>query len=345
MPAPVFILAPKKIPNRNVRYGNNTCIYFAPLKKDYAMPVNNTRREFIKASTAGLLLPVSVSAADSKPINVVVWDERQPQQKKAYDNFLGNQIANHLKSRPGLAVKSVTIDEDEKGLSPVHMRGCDVLIWWGHVRQAEITPEMAKPLIQRIKEGTLSLIALHSAHWSTPFVEAMCERTRLEAEKTLRRNDAKVEIIYADPPKRYTVPNAGDRLTPYIDLRKFPDGTEKATVYKPNCCFPAYRADGKPSQIRILKPDHPIAKGLPESFEIPQTEMYAEPFHVPEPDEVVLEERWASGNWFRSGMVWNLGKGRVFYFRPGHETYAVFKEKIVLQLLENAVRWLAPKSE
>jgi len=68
--------------------------------------------------------------------------------------------------------------------------------------------------------------------------------------------------------------------------------------------------------------------------------MYAEPFHVPEPDEVVLEERWAAGEWFRSGMVWKLGKGRVFYFRPGHETYAVYKERPVLQLIENAVRWL-----
>jgi len=245
---------------------------------------------------------------------------------------------------PGISVKSVTIDEDEKGLSPVHMRGCDVLIWWGHVRQAEITPELARPIIQRIKEGTLSLIALHSAHWSTPFVEAMYERTRLDAEKALKRDGAKVEITYVDPPKRYTVPGAADRITPYTILRKFPDGSEKATVYKPNCCFPAYRADGKPSQIRLLKPDHPIAKGLPGTFELPQTEMYAESFHVPEPDEVVLEERWASGEWFRSGMVWNLGKGKVFYFRPGHETYAVFKEKPVLQLLENAVRWLAPKA-
>ena len=158
------------------------------------MTVNNNRREFIKASTAGLLLPVSVAAADPKLINVVVWDERQPKQKQAYDNFLGNQIASHLKNLPGLAVKSVTIDEDEKGLSPVHMRGCDVLIWWGHARQAEITPEMAKPLIQRIKDGTLSLIALHSAHWSTPFVEAMYERTKLDAEKLLKRNGANVEI-------------------------------------------------------------------------------------------------------------------------------------------------------
>ena len=308
------------------------------------MITNNNRREFIQASAASLLLPMNVSAGDSKPINVVVWDERQPKQKQAYENFLGNQIANHLKSLPGISVKSVTIDEDEKGLSPVHMRGCDVLIWWGHVRQAEITPELARPIIQRIKEGPLSLIALHSAHWSTPFVEAMYERTRLDAEKALKRDGAKVEITYVDPPKRYTVPGAADRITPYTILRKFPDGSEKATVYKPNCCFPAYRADGKPSQIRLLKPDHPIAKGLPGTFELPQTEMYAESFHVPEPDEVVLEERWANGEWFRSGMVWNLGKGKVFYFRPGHETYAVFKEKPVLQLLENAVRWLAPKA-
>ena len=134
-------------------------------------------------------------------------------------------------------------------------------------------------------------------------------------------------------------------MTPYTDLRKFPDGGEKATVFLPYCCFPAYRADGKPSQVRVMKTDHPIAKGLPEAFELPKTEMYSEPFHVPEPDEVILEERWATGEWFRSGMVWTIGKGRVFYFRPGHETYPVFKEKPVLQLLENAVRWLAPKAE
>ena len=69
--------------------------------------------------------------------------------------------------------------------------------------------------------------------------------------------------------------------------------------------------------------------------------MYDEPFHVPEPDEVILEERWAGGEWFRSGSLWKLGKGRVFYFRPGHETYPVFMQEAVLRILSNAVRWLA----
>ena len=66
----------------------------------------------------------------------------------------------------------------------------DVLIWWGHKRQAEVKPEVGKKLVERIKAGSLSLIALHSAHWSTPFVEAMDERTRRDAERAPRDSAA-----------------------------------------------------------------------------------------------------------------------------------------------------------
>jgi trehalose utilization protein len=65
---------------------------------------------------------------------------------------------------------------------------------------------------------------------------------------------------------------------------------------------------------------------------------------VPAPDAVIFEERWAPGEWFRSGSLWNLGKGKVFYFRPGHELYPVFKNPDVLKLIENAVRWLPEAS-
>jgi trehalose utilization protein len=56
---------------------------------------------------------------------------------------------------------------------------------------------------------------------------------------------------------------------------------------------------------------------------------------------VVIEERWATGEWFRAGMVWKLGKGRVFYFRPGHETYPTYTQEVPLRIVTNAVRWLA----
>lgn len=64
---------------------------------------------------------------------------------------------------------------------------------------------------------------------------------------------------------------------------------------------------------------------------------------MPPPDEVVLEERWATGEWFRSGAVWKVGNGRVFYFRPGHETYPVFQQTQPLRVIENAVRWLGAR--
>ena len=104
-------------------------------------------------------------------------------------------------------------------------------------------------------------------------------------------------------------------------------------------CFPAYRTDGKPSHLRVLRPAHPLAAGLPATFTLPRTEMYDEPFHVPEPDEVIVEERWDSGEWFRSVMVWRLGTGRVIYIRPGRETYPIFKDPHILRLVDNAVRW------
>ena len=103
--------------------------------------------------------------------------------------------------------------------------------------------------------------------------------------------------------------------------------------------------DGLPSHVTTLLPEHPIAAGLPAKWDVSQTEMYDEPFHVPKPDAVVFEERWDKGEYFRSGCVWQVGKGRVFYFRPGHETFPVFKQAEPLRVIENAVRWMGTPSK
>ncbi|HEV3260370.1 MAG TPA: ThuA domain-containing protein [Gemmataceae bacterium] len=309
-----------------------------------------TRRDFLQTSAgaaATALLAAGPSTADdsrgtARAIKVVVWDEQQPAQKEAYDNFIGNQIAGHLRAQPGLSVKSVKQDDADQGLSADVLDGCRVLVWWGHMRQREVTPETGKKIVARIRSGALALIALHSAHWSTPFMEAMNERSRMDVERMFPAGGKeKVGIRYVQPPQRYTLPKADWRLTPYAVQRKFPRGVTKVAVHLPYCCFPAYRTDGKPSYVRVLKLGHPTVKGVPREFELPHTEMYDEPFHVPEPDEVILEERWAGGEWFRSGAVWTVGSGRVLYFRPGHETFPIYKDKNVLQILENAVRWLA----
>jgi len=88
--------------------------------------------------------------------------------------------------------------------------------------------------------------------------------------------------------------------------------------------------------MRVLLPDHSIAQGIPSKFTLPETEMYDVPFHVPEPDEVIFQESWTGGEYFRSRMVWKLGRGHIFYFRPGHEMYWVFTDLEPLKILENA---------
>ncbi len=303
-----------------------------------------SRRSFLATGALGLTA-VAAGCQSAKPsaIRVRVWDERQPAQKKAYPNWLGNQIADHLRTRPGLRVESVALDDPGQGLE--RLEEVDVLVWWGHVRQMEIEPPTAQRIVERIRSGRLSLVALHSAHWSRPFVEAMNAVARERALAALPPAErSRAVVVESDLlPRPLMAPGYNERLSPSVIYRRPPEGPVEVRLTRPNCCFPAYRPDGKPSEMRVLLPTHPITRGLPTVFPIPQTEMYDEPFHVPAPDEVVMEEHWAAGEWFRSGAVWKLGAGRIFYFRPGHETYPVYTDPNALRVVENAVRWLGKR--
>jgi trehalose utilization protein len=299
-------------------------------------------RHLLLLLTFASAMIVSTQPIDAKErvIKVVIWDEQQPSQKKAYPVFLGQYIADYLKRQPGLQVDSVSIDHPQKGLSDEVINNCDVLIWWGHVRNAQVKPEEVTKIIKRVKDGKMALLALHSAHWATPFVMAMHERAADDAIAALpaaQQANAKVEWvgkIVRRAPKRDA------EISPKVVSTKIIDGVTVLTMTRPNCCFPAYRNHGKPSEITTVKPDHPIAHGIPKKFTLPHTEMYDEPYHVPAPDAVIFEENWEAGEHFRSGALWNVGKGKVFYFRPGHETHAVFTEKLPMQVIHNAVNWL-----
>lgn len=107
-------------------------------------------------------------------------------------------------------------------------------------------------------------------------------------------------------------------------------------------CNLKWREVGEKERIWIVAPGHPIAKGLPEYFEIPHAEMYGEHFDIPEPDQLVLISWFAGGEVFRSGCCFHRGRGKIFYFRPGHETYPIYHQPEVLQVITNAVHWTAP---
>jgi trehalose utilization protein len=281
------------------------------------------------------------SADAPKPVRVLIWDEQQPEQKQVYDNFLGNAIAAYLEKQPGFVVKSVNLTTPEMGLDNATLDATDVLIWWSHKKQDDVKTERVDEIVMRVMNGKLALIALHSAHFSWPFMRLMHERAKIDAPKMIPEAErGKALLMLSKPLTRHLV-KRDSLVTPNV---VWVGGQEPYfELLPPACVFPAWRADGEPSHVKTLLPAHPLAKGLPATWDIPHTEMYDEPFHVPVPDAVVFEERWDQGEHFRSGCVWEVGKGRVFYFRPGHETYPVYKQEEPLKVVANAARWLGEK--
>src|SRR5258708_6310334 len=298
----------------------------------------------ILALTISAFMDFGRAAQASGPIRVVVWDERQPAQKQAYENFLGNHLAEFLRGfkkngRPEFDVKSVGLDDPDQGLPNEVLDNCDVLLWWGHQRHDEVKDALVREIVHRILAGKLSLIALHSAHWSRPFTEAMNERAVADALKTLAPGQQAVASGVRIPADRRLMERS-EKLTPYFTRETGDLGIPVLRVKLPSCVFAYVAAEGKPSHITILQKNHPIVKGVPDRFDIPQTECYGGPFHVPTPDSLILEEKWDNGQRFPSGCVWKVGNGTVFYFRPGHETYKVFKHPHTLKIIENATSCL-----
>ena len=97
--------------------------------------------------------------------------------------------------------------------------------------------------------------------------------------------------------------------------------------------------DPDPHRRRGDEPGHPIAAGLGPYFEIPREEMYGERFDIPAPDTLVFLSWFQGGEVFRSGCCYQRGLGKIFYFRPGHETCPTYYQKEVLQVIANGVRW------
>ena len=107
-------------------------------------------------------------------------------------------------------------------------------------------------------------------------------------------------------------------------------------------CNLKWREIGEKERLWVVNPGHPIAAGLGEYFELEHEEMYGELFDIPAPDELVLVSWFAGGDVFRSGCCFYRGMGKIFYFRPGHETYPTYHNPHVLQVLYNSVMWAAP---
>jgi trehalose utilization protein len=107
-------------------------------------------------------------------------------------------------------------------------------------------------------------------------------------------------------------------------------------------CDLKWREADENERLWVVAPDHPIVAGLDQHIDLEQEEMYGEFFDIPEPDTLVFVSWFPGGEVFRSGCCYSRGRGRIFYFRPGHESYPTYYQPEIQTVIANAVRWAAP---
>lgn len=245
-------------------------------------------------------------------VRVLVWDENPPHApKEIYPQSINGAIAEGLMNfgKGQIEVRRANLDDPEQGVAKQILDTTDVLIWWGHARHGHVSHETVKRVVNRVHRLGMGFIALHSAHYSKTF---------------------------------------------------------QAVIGGPGHLKGGWRENIPPEQefIRVCAPWHPIAKGI-EDFTLEHEEMYGAPFEVPPPLEIIFQSYFPlDGKTFPSGLCWTVGKGktpgftsgpgrgvgeglgigRVFYFRPGHETLPTYYNETVQKIITNAVLWCAKRT-
>jgi trehalose utilization protein len=107
-------------------------------------------------------------------------------------------------------------------------------------------------------------------------------------------------------------------------------------------CDLKWREANDKERLWVLAPGHPIVEGIGEYIELEREEMYGEHFDIPAPETLVFVSWFSGGEIFRSGCCYSRGAGKIFYFRPGHETYPTYFNPEVRRVIANAARWAAP---
>jgi trehalose utilization protein len=107
-------------------------------------------------------------------------------------------------------------------------------------------------------------------------------------------------------------------------------------------CNLIWRVADEKERLWVVAPQHPIAAGLDRYVELEREEMYGEYFDIPQPETLVFISWFPGGEVFRSGCCYSRGSGKIFYFRPGHESYPTFFNADVRRIIANAARWAAP---
>ncbi len=107
-------------------------------------------------------------------------------------------------------------------------------------------------------------------------------------------------------------------------------------------CNLKWREADEKERLWVIDQGHPIVEGIGEYIELEQEEMYGEHFDIPAPEQLIFVSWFAGGEVFRSGATYTRGSGKIFYFRPGHETYPTYYNPEIRRVIADGARWVAP---
>ncbi|MFC4245167.1 ThuA domain-containing protein [Gryllotalpicola reticulitermitis] len=133
-------------------------------------------------------------------LRITVWNENfhettQPEIAAIYPNGIHGAIAEGLAARlPEASIRTATLDEPEHGLSAEALAETDVLLWWGHMKHADVADDVVERVHERVLAG-MGLIVLHSGHFSKIFRKLMGTTCSLKW-----RNEAERELVWTVAP-------------------------------------------------------------------------------------------------------------------------------------------------
>ena len=106
-------------------------------------------------------------------IRVLIWNEFYHEQfqktvKQVYPEGIHRALADFLGAEEDITVRTVTLYDENCGITKEILEETDVLLWWGHAKHGEVPDEIAELVRDAVLDG-MGAIFLHSAHHSKPF--------------------------------------------------------------------------------------------------------------------------------------------------------------------------------
>jgi trehalose utilization protein len=136
----------------------------------------------------------------NQPLRVTVWNEGFHESvltgmSNYYPDGIHGAIAAGISTRlPEATVRTAVLNDPDHGLTEDMLSETDVLLWWGHVKHAEVDDRVVERVHQHVLGG-MGLLVLHSGHFSKIFVKLMGTTCSLNW-----RNAAEREVLWTVDP-------------------------------------------------------------------------------------------------------------------------------------------------